>query len=33
MRASGWRMHSFFERYVIVSQTDIADALKKFEAG
>jgi integrase len=33
MKIGGWRTRSVFERYAIVSQTDIADALKKLEAG
>ena len=32
MRVGGWRTGRVFERYVIVSQTGIADALKNFEA-
>jgi hypothetical protein len=32
MKIDGWRTRSVFERYSIVSQTDIADALKKLEA-
>ena len=32
-KIGGWRARSVFERYAIVSQTDIADALKKLEAG
>jgi hypothetical protein len=32
MKIRGWRTRSVFERYAIVSQTDIADALKKLEA-
>jgi len=32
MKIGGWRTRSVFERYAIVSQTDIADALKKLEA-
>lgn len=31
MKTGGWRTRSVFERYAIVSQTDIADALKKLE--
>jgi hypothetical protein len=31
MKIGGWRTRSVFERYAIVSQTDIADALKKLE--
>jgi hypothetical protein len=32
MKIGGWRTRSVFERYAIVSQTDIADTLKKLEA-
>ncbi|HZL29340.1 MAG TPA: tyrosine-type recombinase/integrase [Acidobacteriaceae bacterium] len=32
MKIGGWRTRSVFERYAIVSQTDIADALKELEA-
>jgi hypothetical protein len=32
MKIGGWRTRSVFERYAIVSQTDIAEALKKLEA-
>jgi integrase len=32
MKIGGWRTRSVFELYAIVSQTDIADALKKLEA-
>jgi integrase len=32
MKIGGWRTRSVFERCAIVSQTDIADALKKLEA-
>ena len=32
MKIGGWGTRSVFERYVIVSQTDIADALRKLEA-
>lgn len=32
MKIGGWRTRSVFERYAIVSQTDIADAWKKLEA-
>jgi integrase len=32
MKIGGWRTRSVFERYAIVSQTDIADALRKLEA-
>jgi hypothetical protein len=31
MNIGGWRTRSVFGRYAIVSQTDIADALKKLE--
>jgi len=31
MKIGGWRTRSVFERYAVVSQTDIADALKKLE--
>ena len=31
MKIGGWRTRSVFERYAIVSQTDIAEALKKLE--
>lgn len=31
IKIGGWRTRSVFERYAIVSQTDIADALKKLE--
>ena len=31
MKIGGWRTRSVFERYAIVSQTDIADALRKLE--
>jgi hypothetical protein len=31
MRIGGWRTRSVFERYNIVSQTDIQDALQKLE--
>ena len=31
MRVGGWRTRSVFERYNIVSQTDISDALDKLE--
>jgi len=33
MKIGGWHKRSVFERYAIVSQTDIAEALKKREAG
>jgi len=32
MRVGGWRTRSVFERYNIVSQADITDALHKLEA-
>ncbi len=32
MKIGGWRTRSVFERCAIVSQTDIADALKKLAA-
>src|SRR5271166_1478364 len=31
MKIGGWRTRSVFERYAIVSQTDIADAMHKLE--
>ena len=31
MKIGGWRIRIVFERYAIVSQSDIADALKKLE--
>ncbi len=31
MKIGGWRTRSVFERYAIVSQTDIADALQRLE--
>ena len=31
MKIGGWRTHSVFERYAIVSQTDIAEAMRKLE--
>jgi len=31
MKIGGWRTRSVFERYAIVSQTDIAEALQKLE--
>jgi integrase len=31
MKIGGWRTRSVFERYAIVSQTDIAEALKRLE--
>jgi integrase len=33
MKIGGWRTRSVFERYVIVSQSDIRDAMTKLEAG
>lgn len=32
MKIGGWRTRSVFERYAIVSQTDVRDALEKLEA-
>jgi integrase len=32
MKIGGWRTRSVFERYAIVSQTDIADALRRLES-
>ncbi len=32
MKIGGWRTRSVFERYAIVSQTEIAEALKKLKA-
>jgi hypothetical protein len=32
MQIGGWRTRTVFERYAIVSQTEIADALKKLDA-
>jgi hypothetical protein len=31
MKIGGWRTRSVFERYAIVSQTDVEDALEKLE--
>jgi hypothetical protein len=31
MKIGGWRTRSVFERYAIVSQTDICDAIRKLE--
>jgi hypothetical protein len=31
MKIGGWRTRSVFERYAIVSQTDIAEALQRLE--
>jgi hypothetical protein len=33
MKIGGWKTRSVFERYAIVSQTDIRDAMVKLEAG
>jgi hypothetical protein len=33
MKIGGWRTRSVFDRYAIVSQGDIADAMRKLEAG
>ena len=33
MKIGGWRTRSVFERYAIVSQSDIRDAMTKLEAG
>jgi len=33
MKIGGWRTRSVFERYAIVSQSDIRDAMSKLEAG
>jgi len=33
MKIGGWKTRSVFERYAIVSQTDIRDAMTKLEAG
>jgi hypothetical protein len=32
MKIGGWRKRSVFERYAIVSQADIANALKRLES-
>jgi integrase len=32
MKIGGWRTRSVFERYAIVSQTDISDALEKLQS-
>ena len=32
MKIGGWKTRSVFERYAIVSQSDIADAMHKLEA-
>ena len=31
MKIGGWRTRSVFERYAIVSQTDITEAMQKLE--
>jgi hypothetical protein len=33
MKIGGWKTRSVFERYAIVSQSDIRDAMSKLEAG
>jgi integrase len=33
VKIGGWKTRSVFERYAIVSQTDIRDAMTKLEAG
>jgi hypothetical protein len=33
MKIGGWKTRSVFERYAIVSQSDISDAMTKLEAG
>jgi hypothetical protein len=33
MKIGGWKTPSVFERYAIVSQSDIRDAMSKLEAG
>ena len=33
MKIGGWKTRSVFERYAIVSQSDIRDAMTKLEAG
>ena len=32
MKIGGWRTRSVFERYAIVSQTDISEAMRKLES-
>lgn len=32
MKIGGWRTRSMFERYAIVAQSDIKDAMQKLEA-
>jgi hypothetical protein len=32
MKIGGWRTHSVFERYSIVTQQDVADAMRKLNA-
>jgi len=32
MKIGGWRTRSVFERYAIVAQSDIRDAMQKLEA-
>lgn len=32
MKIGGWRTRSVFERYAIVAQSDIQDAMKKLES-
>jgi hypothetical protein len=33
MKIGGWKTRSVFERYAIISQSDIRDAMTKLEAG
>jgi hypothetical protein len=33
MKIGGWKTRSVFERYAIVSQSDICDAMAQLEAG